>query len=309
MKNSLSTEFGDKAIGFAAPTQSPSDADQHRAWQEANKSWWESAPMRYDWREKIAAQPGTKDYFQEIDHRFLSSVRKYMPWRQVPFDPIIPFERLRNEDVLEIGVGHGTHAQLLAPRCRSFVGIDLTAAAATMTSERVRLFNLPATIRQMDAERMEFPDASFDFIWSWGVIHHSADTRRVLREMHRALRPGGRSTVMIYYRSWWSYYASSYLRGLVLGKFENSRGLHGIAQGATDGAIARYYSLADWKAATNGLFNIEATRIYGLKTELIPLPHGWLKSRLEAAVPDALGRLMLSRLRMGSFLVADMRKV
>ena len=34
---------------------------------------------------------------------------------------------------------------------------------------------------------MEFADNSFDFIWSWGVIHHSADTQRVLREMHRVL--------------------------------------------------------------------------------------------------------------------------
>ena len=60
-----------------------------------------------------------------------------------------------------------------------------------MTSRRLKLFNIPGKVLQMDAEDMNFADYSFDFIWSWGVIHHSADTRRVLQEMHRVLRRGG----------------------------------------------------------------------------------------------------------------------
>src|SRR5205085_539710 len=108
---------------------------------------------------------------------------------------------LYDKDVLEIGVGQGTHAQLLAPRCKSFTGIDLTTCAVEMTSERLKLFKIPGAVLEMDAEHMSFGDGSFDYIWSWGVIHHSADTNRVLKEMHRVLRPGGKCTVMIYYRS------------------------------------------------------------------------------------------------------------
>jgi hypothetical protein len=109
--------FGNKAIGFDRPTQLPLDATQHRTWQLANRSWWEASPMRYDWRQDIGHVAGTVEYFQEIDRRFLSTVRSYMPWRDIPFDAIIPFEKLRAWDVLEIGVGQGTHAQLLAPHC------------------------------------------------------------------------------------------------------------------------------------------------------------------------------------------------
>src|SRR2546430_4072998 len=36
------------------------------------------------------------------------------------------------------------------------------------------------------------PAASFDFVWSWGVVHHSEHTDRVLAEIARVLRPGGR---------------------------------------------------------------------------------------------------------------------
>lgn len=186
MKNFTGIEFGNKAAGFDKPTQLPRDDAQRRQWQSANKTWWESTPMRYDWRDEIIAPPGTQSYFMEIDRRFLSSASKYMPWQHLPFEEVIPFEQLSDKDVLEIGVGQGTHAQLLAPRCKSFTGIDLTSYAAEMTTRRLELLNLPGKVLQMDAEDMDFGDNSFDFIWSWGVIHHSADTERVLREMHQS---------------------------------------------------------------------------------------------------------------------------
>ena len=114
----------------------------------------------YDWRKELTEIPGSKEYFNEIDRRFLTSVRKYMPWRAVPFEQLIPFDALRDKDVLEIGVGHGTHAQLISPRCRSFTGIDLTGYAVEMTSKRLRLFNIPGKVLEMDAEQMSFPTAA-----------------------------------------------------------------------------------------------------------------------------------------------------
>ena len=53
----------------------------------------------------------------------------------------------------------------------------------------------------MDAEHLEFPDETFDFVWSWGVIHHSANTEAIIREIHRVLKPGGEARVMVYHRN------------------------------------------------------------------------------------------------------------
>jgi ubiquinone/menaquinone biosynthesis C-methylase UbiE len=308
MKNCSETEFGNKAVGFDAPTQLPRDEAQRGRWQSANRTWWESTPMRYDWRDEIVAPLGSEAYFIEIDRRFLASARKYMPWVEVPFDEIIPFKQLRDQDVLEIGVGQATHAQLLAPRCKSFTGIDLTSHAAEMTAQRLRLFNLPGKVLQMDAEAMDFADGSFDFIWSWGVIHHSADTRRVLQEMHRVLRPGGSCAVMVYYKSWWHFYVCGFLRGVFQGQFNKQRSLHRVAQSATDGAIARYYTQREWQETTSGLFELKSVQIYGLKGEVIPLPYGRLKQFLVDLVPDGVARFLTHRLRAGSFLVAQMRR-
>src|SRR5207244_12092141 len=111
-------------------------------------------PMRDDGRESLGESSGSSAYFDEIDRRFLASVRSFMPWRRIPFDAVIPFGELYNRDVLEIGVGHGTHAQLLSAYCQSFTGIDLTRTATAMTAKRLRLFAAPGNVVQMDAECM-----------------------------------------------------------------------------------------------------------------------------------------------------------
>ncbi|MBV8525858.1 MAG: class I SAM-dependent methyltransferase [Acetobacteraceae bacterium] len=307
-RNFSGTEFRNKAAGFQGPTQLPYDEAQRSNWQSANRVWWESTPMRYAWREPLTAPVGTKAYFEELDSRFLASVYKYMPWKNMPFEALIPFDELADKDVLEIGTGLGTHAQLLSPRCRSFTGIDLTETASVLTGQRLQLFGLPGRILRMDAEDMQFASGSFDYIWSWGVIHHSADTRRILAEMKRVLRPGRKATVMVYHRTWWAYYFSALLRGMFHGQLKTNRDLHKVAQAATDGAIARYYTPQEWREVSGGLFEVKSIRIYGLKAEVLPIPAGALKQLFERLIPDAFSRLLTNRLRLGSFLVARMRR-
>jgi SAM-dependent methyltransferase len=295
----------DALAGCDHPTRQPRDDAERYRWQEANRARWEAAPMRYDWREKLAPAPGTTAYFDEIDRRFLSSARSFLPWRKIPFDALIPFDHLRDRDVLELGVGHGTHAQLLSPRCRSFTGVDLTATAARMTARRLRQFDLPGRILQMDGEALGFSDGSFDYVWSWGVVHHSADTPRILAEIHRVLRPGGLCTIMVYYRSWWHYHAFGLMRGLLRARWG---GLHHLRRAGADGAFTRYYTPDEWRTLTGRLFEIASIRIYGLKSDILPLPYGRLKGAVMRMLPDAAARVLTSRLRMGSLFVAQMRK-
>ena len=40
----------------------------------------------------------------------------------------------------------------------------------------------------MDAEQMDFADGEFDFVWSWGVIHHSAHTGRIIEQVAKTYR-------------------------------------------------------------------------------------------------------------------------
>ncbi len=94
-------------------------------------------------------------------------------------------------DVLEYGCANGIESLKLAPSCRSIVGIDISdvaVAEATRTAELRGITN--ARFLRMNAERMEFPDDSFDLVFGAGIIHH-LDVERAYGEIARVLRPGG----------------------------------------------------------------------------------------------------------------------
>ena len=74
--NFSENEFGNKVIGFDSPTQLPLDEIQRHRWQKANADWWQSTPMRYDWRTAIPYEIGSKEFFEEIDCRFFASAHQ-----------------------------------------------------------------------------------------------------------------------------------------------------------------------------------------------------------------------------------------
>lgn len=116
---------------------------------------------------------------------------------------IFPFARFgegAGRDVLEIGVGMGAdHLEWARSRPRSLTGVDLTERAVEHTRRRLALYGFDADVRTADAERLPFADASFDVVYSWGVLHHTPDTPRAIDEVWRVLRPGGRARVMVYH--------------------------------------------------------------------------------------------------------------
>jgi 2-polyprenyl-3-methyl-5-hydroxy-6-metoxy-1,4-benzoquinol methylase len=304
----LMKELEELPKGFSQPTALPASTDEERGWQDANRDWWESHPMRYDWKGGIPYDEFSKEFYAEIDRRFFTAVELYAPCKKIPFDWLIDFDSLRTKDVLEIGVGNGSHAQLLAEHAKSFTGIDLTEYAVRSTSERMRAFGLAGTVAQMDAEQMQFPDNSFDLVWTWGVIHHSANTRKIVEEMHRVLRPGGEAFVMVYHRTLWEYYVQGVLLATLSGQIFKPAALHESIQRRTDGAMARYYKASEWRQLVSDLFLVKEIRIYGKKTELVPLPAGKLKDLLVGLMPNSFSRFLTNKCRWGSFLVSRLVK-
>jgi len=297
--------------GFNGPNKLPESEAEAKLWQQKNYLWWQENPMRYDWKDEIPAEEFSKDFYLEIDRRFFGNAEEYLNGQKnsPPFDEFVHFSDLKNKDVLEIGVGNGSHAQLLALSSEEFAGIDLTDYAVKSTRERFKIFGLKGDIRKMDAEKMEFPDNSFDFVWSWGVIHHSSNTRKVLEEIKRVLRPSGKAVIMVYHRGWWNYYVTGLLRGLINSDFLRGKTLVESVQLNTDGALARYFSFSDWKRITKDLFKIEKMETRGPKTDIILLPPGEIKSFLMKALPMPLSRFLTREMRMGVFLISRLHKL
>ncbi len=120
----------------------------------------------------------------------------------------------RGRSVLEVGVGMGAdHVEWARSGPSRLVGLDFTPRAINWTGKRIAAAGYQSELLVADAERLPFTDASFDIVYSWGVLHHTPDTSHAFREVRRVLRPGGTLRAMIYHRPslvglmLWSRYA------------------------------------------------------------------------------------------------------
>lgn len=105
--------------------------------------------------------------------------------------PIKPGDR-----ILEVGVGTG-EALPLYPRHCEILGIDLSPGMLKIAQDRVREHQLThVTLKLMDAGQMDLPDDAFDIVMAAYVVTAVPDYRKVVNEMIRVCRPGGRIVML-----------------------------------------------------------------------------------------------------------------
>ena len=94
--------------------------------------------------------------------------------------------------LLDAGCGDGALVCEAAARGAEVTGIDPDEAMLITARTRAANAGVRATFLEGRAERLPFPDASFDMVVSITVLCFVPDAGSVLREMARVLRPGGR---------------------------------------------------------------------------------------------------------------------
>ncbi|HEV2912731.1 MAG TPA: methyltransferase domain-containing protein [Pyrinomonadaceae bacterium] len=106
--------------------------------------------------------------------------------------PFIEFLKLGEADtVLEVGSGLGILAREVASRLKRGEIWGLEYSANQLARARDAVENLHFV--QGDAHALPFTDESFSTVYCRYLLEHVADPVRVLREMRRVLRPGGRA--------------------------------------------------------------------------------------------------------------------
>lgn len=101
--------------------------------------------------------------------------------------------------LLDAGCGTGEYACWYARHGAEVTAIDLSGPslrAAAEYAEREGVGGI--SFERQSVLELPYPDASFDYVSSMGVLHHTPDPYRGFRELCRVLRPGGVIVVSLY---------------------------------------------------------------------------------------------------------------
>ncbi|MCA9115486.1 MAG: class I SAM-dependent methyltransferase [Planctomycetaceae bacterium] len=113
--------------------------------------------------------------------------------------------------VLDAGCGGGRYAKIAGEAGALVTGADHSTAVER--ASRLCSHLPQVQFVQADLKHLPFPPASFDFVFSIGVMHHDADTRAVFDAVARMVKPGGRLAVWLYRRNqWWQEALNSAVR-------------------------------------------------------------------------------------------------
>lgn len=280
--------------------------------KERVRAFWQANPCGVKFAD---APPGTRKFYELVEaHRYTKE------WH-IPI--AADFKSARGLKVLEIGCGLGTDGAQFAQAGADYTGVDLTEAAVELARKRFEIFGVPGKFQTADAEQLQFDDNSFDLVYSHGVLHHTPDTAKAIREIHRVLRPGGRAMVMLYHRDSYNYRINiSMLRraGAHLLRFDSGVKLAHLLTGEpieslrehahrlktekesylapdeflsqnTDGAgnpLARVYSRAEARELFNDFSKVEL-RTYFLNKRWLPLLGSLLPRSLESNLASRWG--------------------
>jgi ubiquinone/menaquinone biosynthesis C-methylase UbiE len=175
----------------------------------------------------VDGDPGTRTYAE----RLLAARREYAPW----LDEALDYAGASGLDVLDVGCGQGVDLIRYARVGAHVVGLDLTPRHVELARAHLAALSLPGEVVEGDAERLPFPDESFDRVSSNGVLHHTPDLGAALREIRRVLRHGGDARIVVYNRRSLHYWLGQVAwMGIVKGGLWRERSMDGVLSSAVE---------------------------------------------------------------------------
>lgn len=162
------------AVGAVGITRRPVGSDESA---RANRLWWDA----------------DADSYHAAHGAFLGEVGFRWCPEGLTEDEAGLLGDVRGRRVLEVGCGSAPCARWLVARGAEVAAFDVSAVMLRHARAGAARSGVVAPLVQADAEHLPFADASFDLACSaFGAVPFVADSGRVMREVARVLRPGGR---------------------------------------------------------------------------------------------------------------------
>ncbi len=156
--------------------------------------FWDSRPCNI----RHSNSPlGTKKYFDEVE------LRKYFVEPHIP--SFADFDFWKNKRVLEIGCGIGTDAINFARSGAEYTGLEISKESLKISRQRFEVYGLNGRLMEGSAEEVHelFPGEKFDFIYSFGVLHHTPSITNALNSIRLLMTSESVLKIMVYAKNSW----------------------------------------------------------------------------------------------------------
>jgi len=172
------------------------------------KDYWETKAPQTWYSDKKQL---SNEWYNEVEYERYNTYYEYLP-------EVAEFSSHLGEKVLEIGVGVGTDILQYAKNKSIVSGIDLTRNAIELTRQNLNRYDVRIDrLEVADAENLPFNDNHFDLVFSFGVLHHTPNTEKAINQIHRVLKPEGKTIIMLYAVGWKHIIKRIILNGILKG--------------------------------------------------------------------------------------------
>ena len=248
--------------------------------KQSVRDYWDSEPCGTG---TVPMTPGSREFFDAMEqHRY----------RAEPFiPPFAHFQQWAGKRALEVGCGAGTDLLQFVRAGAQAWAVDMSSRSVALARGRLHTYGFAADrVLVGDAENLPFPAGSFDLVYSWGVLHHSPDTPRTIREVHRVLRPGGEIRIMFYHR--FSLVSLQFYLKYALFRGRPFRSIDEIMAAHQESPGTKVYSVAEVRRIFDEFEDVGVKPVlttYDLRSGRRPFLPQWAARFL----PDSLGYFLL----------------
>jgi 2-polyprenyl-3-methyl-5-hydroxy-6-metoxy-1,4-benzoquinol methylase len=158
------------------------------------KQFWNERPCNVRHSNK---PEGSREYFDEVERKKLFVEPNILKFTK--------FETVAGLKVLEVGCGIGTAAVNFARNGADYTGFELSETSLALTKQRFDVYGVKGQFYSGNAETLDqhLPPNKYDLIYSWGVIHHSPEPKRIIQQISNYLAPNGTFKLMLYAKNSW----------------------------------------------------------------------------------------------------------